>query len=49
MKKDPMPFPMAVVLLIVGLLLGTVFTFGQQYWNARVSPDECALVETSQL
>ncbi len=46
MRKDPMPFGSAVVLLIVGVLLGTVFTFGQQYWNARVSPEECIAVET---
>lgn len=46
MKKDPMPFWMAVLLLIVGLLLGTVFAFGQQYWNAQVTPDQCIEVQT---
>lgn len=46
MKIDPMPFGMAVFLLIVGLLLGTVFTFGQQYWNAQVTPDQCVEVQT---
>ena len=46
MNKNPMPFPMAVLLLIVGLLLGTVFTFGQQYWNAQVTPDRCIEVQT---
>ena len=46
MKKDPMPFWMAVFLLIVGVLLGTVFTFGQQYWNAQVTPDRCIEVQT---
>lgn len=46
MKKDPMPFGMAVFLLIVGVLLGTVFTFGQQYWNAQVTPDQCIEVQT---
>ena len=46
MKKNPMPFWMAVFLLIVGVLLGTVFTFGQQYWNAQVTPDQCTEVQT---
>ena len=46
MKKDPMPFWMAVFLLIAGLLLGAVFTFGQQYWNAQVTPDQCTEVQT---
>ena len=46
MKKDPMPFGLAVVLLIVGVLLGSVFTFGMQYWNAQVTPDQCIEVQT---
>ena len=27
-------------LLIAGLFLGTVFTFGMQYWNAPVARDD---------
>lgn len=30
----------AVFLLIAGLILGTVFTFGMKYWNAPVAQDE---------
>ena len=27
-------------LLIAGLIMGTVFTFGMQYWNAPISQEE---------
>ncbi|MBQ7161777.1 MAG: hypothetical protein IJR90_08730 [Clostridia bacterium] len=30
----------AVFLLIIGVVLGTVFTFGMKYWNMDVSEDE---------
>ena len=46
MKRDPMPFGLAVILLIAGLLLGSVFTFGMQYWNSEVTPEECMLIKT---
>ncbi len=46
MKKVPISFGAAIFILIAGLLLGSVFTFGKQYWNAEVDRDECALVET---
>lgn len=29
-----------ILLLIIGLLLGTVFTFGMGYWNAAVTPED---------
>lgn len=44
--KDPMPLGLAVFLLIVGVLLGSVFTFGIQHWNAEVTPGDCVTVET---
>ena len=40
MRKDPMPLGLAIGLLIVGILLGSVFTFGMQYWNAPVTQEE---------
>lgn len=46
MKRDPMPFGLAIFLLIAGLFLGSVFTFGMQYWNAEVTQEECTAVDT---
>ena len=46
MRKDPMPLGLAIGLLIVGILLGSVFTFGMQYWNAEVTRESCIFVET---
>ena len=46
MKRDPMPFGLAIFLLIAGLLLGSVFTFGMQHWNAEVTREECTLIDT---
>lgn len=46
MKRDPMPIGFAIFLLMVGLLLGSVFTFGMQYWNAEVTQDECSVIDT---
>ena len=34
----------AVFVLVVGLLLGTVFTFGMNYWNAPVTREEAVPV-----
>jgi predicted negative regulator of RcsB-dependent stress response len=46
MKKDPMPFWMAIALLVVGILLGSVFSFGMQYWNKEVTREECVKIQT---
>lgn len=46
MKKDPMPISLSVFLLITGLLLGSIFTFGMQYWNAEVTREECMVIDT---
>lgn len=35
-----------IKLIVVGLLLGTVFTFGQQFWSATVTRADCTVVET---
>ena len=36
----------AIFLLVAGLLMGTVFTFGTQYWNKAVTREECTSVQT---
>ena len=46
MKRDPMPLGLAIFLLMAGLFLGSVFTFGMQYWNSNVTRDECTLIDT---
>ena len=46
MRKNPMPLGLAIGLLIVGTLIGSVFTFGVQHWNAEVPRESCTLVET---
>ncbi len=46
MRKDPMPLSLAIGLLVIGIFLGSVFTFGMQYWNAEVTQESCTLVET---
>lgn len=46
MKRKPMPLRLAIFLLIAGLLLGSVFTFGMQYWNSEITREECALIDT---
>ena len=44
--RDPIPLGLAVFLLIAGLFLGSVFTFGMQYWNSEVTREECTLIDT---
>ena len=34
----------AIFLLIAGLIMGTVFTFGMKYWNAPITQDEAQQV-----
>lgn len=36
----------AIFLLLAGLFLGTIFTFGMRYWHAPVSREDCAKVNT---
>ena len=46
MKKGPMPLGMAIALLVVGILLGSVFSFGMQHWNKEVTREECVKIQT---
>ena len=45
-KTDPMPFNFAILLLLIGILLGSIFTFGMQHWNAKVTREACTVVQT---
>ena len=36
----------AIFFMVAGLLMGTVFTFGAQYWNKAVTREECTSVQT---
>ena len=45
-KSDPMPFKLAVFMIAIGILLGSVFTFGMQYWNKNILREECKVVKT---
>lgn len=41
-----MPLSLAIPALILGLILGFVFTFGMQYWNRRTEKADCPIMET---
>ena len=45
-KNKPMPLNLAIVMLFIGVLLGSVFTFGMQYWNAKMTREDCTVVKT---
>ena len=40
-----MTLEQAILFLVVGLILGTVFTFGQQYWDAPIDREDAISVE----
>ena len=45
-RLEPMPFNLAIVMLLIGILLGSVFSFGMQYWNAKTTREACTVVKT---
>ena len=45
-KKSSLSMQQAIFFLIVGLLLGTVFTFGMAHWNEEIPRESCKRVET---
>lgn len=51
MKKrknyEPMPVNTAVLFIIVGLLLGSIFSFGTKYWNAPIEREDALYVEAT--
>ena len=46
-KSRKMTKAEAIFLLIAGLIMGTVFTFGMQYWNAPIKYDEAQEVNAT--
>lgn len=44
--KDPIPLSWAIFLLVAGIVLGSVFTFGVRHWNSTVDREDCTLIET---
>lgn len=42
-----MPVGVAVFFLIIGLLLGSVFTFGMKFWNAPIEREDTIYVEAT--
>ena len=45
-KYEHPTFAQALLLLVIGAIMGTVFTFGMQHWNKTVTREECTYVET---
>ncbi len=45
-KTEPLPLSIAIIFLVIGLVLGTVFVFGGQYWNEEVNREDCVRVES---
>ena len=45
-KNELLSLSQSVLLLVIGVFLGCIFTFGMQYWNQEVSKDNCTIVET---
>ena len=39
-RKLQLSFIECILIVIVGAVLGTVFTFGMQHWNAEVAPED---------
>lgn len=46
MSNDSMPFGVALALVIVGMFLGSIFSFGMQHWNKKVAQKDCIRIET---
>ena len=43
-KKQEMTFGTAVMLLVVGLILGSIFVFGSQYWGEPIQREDATEV-----
>lgn len=46
MRSHTIPLHYAIGLLVVGFILGSVFSFGLKYWNDTTPRESCRLVET---
>ncbi len=47
LDKEKIPFNTAVILLVAGFFIGTVFTVGSPYWNKMVKREECKIIQTT--
>ena len=45
-KNESLSLGQSVLLLVIGVFLGCIFTFGMQHWNQEVTRDNCTIVET---
>ena len=45
--KEPMPNTVAVLFLIIGVIMGTVFTFGMQHWEEPIEREDAICVEVT--
>ena len=45
--KEPLPIGVATFFIIVGLFLGTVFIFGQQYWGSPLEREDAVVVSAT--
>ena len=43
-RADPMPIGAAVFFIIVGMVMGTVFTLGMQYWNEPIQREDARVI-----
>lgn len=46
-RSKPISKSSAIILLVLGLLLGTVFTFGEHYWHAPVDKRELRYIDAA--
>nr|MBR4280195.1 hypothetical protein [Clostridia bacterium] len=46
-KKLQLSFIGCILIIIVGVLLGSVFTFGMHHWNASVHPEDAIAVRAA--
>ena len=44
--KGPITLNKAIILFVIGIILGTVFTFGMSFWNEKVVREDCTEVRT---
>ncbi len=46
MRKKPMPLGLAIGMFVIGIFLGSIFSFGMEFWNEEVTRESCKVVKT---
>ena len=41
-----MPLGLAIMVLVLGIFLGSIFTFGMHDWNQKVTREACSKIQT---